>query len=224
MYGTDNLILHVKESVANAAQESSKINQKVLLLEGMSSRKNKHLLNNLMNMPDVNYLEIGVHKGSTFISALYQNEVNSAYAIDNWSQFGNQASFFLEICKKFKVGKFLFFDDDCFDVNLKKIKHTINVYFYDGYHSPEATKEALTYYYDILDDVFIYIVDDFNWSGVQEGTAEGIKECNLEVLYEQQLLTNKTSNEDSWWNGIYVAVLKKIKDEKKSIFSPSGTR
>ena len=42
----------------------------ILAIEGMSSRFNRHLLNNLGSaFEKFNYLEIGVHKGSTYVSS-----------------------------------------------------------------------------------------------------------------------------------------------------------
>ena len=94
---------HLLKSIINAARGHSKLSNKALRLPGMSSKRNRHLLNNIVDMPDVNYLEIGVHKGSTFISALYQNDINYAYAIDNWSEFGNVEKTFLKNCNKFSI-------------------------------------------------------------------------------------------------------------------------
>jgi len=67
------LIEHVKKSIRNAYIGDSKLNNDILMLNGMSSSKVRHLLNNLCALPEASYLEIGVWQGSTFISALYQN-------------------------------------------------------------------------------------------------------------------------------------------------------
>src|SRR3990170_3014601 len=59
--------------------------EEVLSIEGYSSRKIKQLLNRLCSKPDTTYLEIGLHVGSTFIPALYNNPIKAAVGIDNWS-------------------------------------------------------------------------------------------------------------------------------------------
>jgi len=205
----NNLIEHIENSINNAINHKSKLNEEILLLKGYSSRKNRHLLNNIVNMPNVNYLEIGVYMGSTFISSLYQNNVNSAYAIDNWSEFGENRNVFTTNCYHFNVNNFEFFENDSFKVDLSKIKNKINVYFYDGNHSEESSCNALTYYYSVLDDEFILIVDDFDWENPQHGIRRGIKECGLEIIYEQHLKSNGMNDIDTWWNGIYVSILKK---------------
>ena len=61
------------------------INSGVLQVEGMSTPKIRHLLNNI-NRWGRNYLEIGSHKGSTFVSSLYGNE-KRGWSIDNYSEF-----------------------------------------------------------------------------------------------------------------------------------------
>jgi len=94
-----------------------------------------------------------------------------------------------------------------------------NIYLYDGNHSYESQYKALTYYYDFLEDIFILIIDDWNWtSTVEKGTRNAIKDLNLTILYEKEIkLTNDGSTtpldiaKNTWWNGIYIAVLCKTK-------------
>jgi hypothetical protein len=93
-----------------------------------------------------------------------------------------------------------------------------NIYMYDGEHSAASQENALVHYYDCLDDVFIFIVDDWNDERVRRGTRNGIAKMNLTVLYEKELrLTMDETHtpehiaRQSWWNGIYMAVLEKPK-------------
>ena len=64
-----------------------------------------------------------------------------------------------------------------------------------------------------MDDMFIFIVDDWNWQHVREGTLVAIEKLNLKVLYAKEVrLTSDNSTthaSNTWWNGIYVAVLQK---------------
>jgi len=87
---------------------------------------------------------------------------------------------------------------------------------YDGNHTDESHYRALSHYYDCLDDVFIYIVDDWNWLEVRNGTNNAIQNLNLRVLYEKEIrLTGDNTHtphplaRNTWWNGIYVAILQK---------------
>ena len=87
---------------------------------------------------------------------------------------------------------------------------------YDGNHTNESHYKALLHYYNCLDDVFIFIVDDWNWQDVRDGTINSIKKLNLKVLYEKEIRltwddshTCQPQARNTWWNGIYVAILQK---------------
>jgi len=203
--------------INKAEQIISKLDKNVMAVSGFSSPRVKSLLNNIVNAPDVNYLEVGTFKGSTFVAALYKNEVNSAYAIDNWSEFneyGNIKNEFLENTQKFDLPKFSFIEENCFNVDLSLIKHKINVFFFDGEHTYESHYNALKYYLPVLDDEFIFIVDDFDpynesWAAVEKGTRDSIRDLKLETIFEKHIQSNGRNADQSWWNGIYVAILKK---------------
>ena len=200
--------MDILKSIENALKETSKLNADVLAIEGMSSRFNRHLLNNLgSGFEKFNYLEIGVHKGSTYVSSLYKNNVNEAWAIDDWSQFEDQTPYFLGNCERFGVPT-NFINADCFTVDRRKIKD-INFYLYDGDHWHNKTAQGLIYFYESLSDEFLYVVDDFDWEGVQLGTKWGIAECNLKIEYENYLRSNIGNNADGWWNGLGIYILKK---------------
>jgi hypothetical protein len=87
---------------------------------------------------------------------------------------------------------------------------------YDGNHSEENHYNALLHFYSCLDDIFIFIVDDWNWKIVRDGTINSIQKLNLKVMYEKEIrLTTDDSHtphseaKDTWWNGIYVDILQK---------------
>jgi len=87
---------------------------------------------------------------------------------------------------------------------------------YDGNHTNDSHYMALLHYYDCLDDVFIFIVDDWNWDNVRDGTYKSIQQLQLKILYEKELRltwdnshTNQPLAKDTWWNGLYVAILQK---------------
>ena len=59
-------------------------------------------------------------------------------------------------------------------------------------------------------------MDDWNWQDVRDGTNKSIQKLNLKVLYEKEIrltwdnsLTPKHIASQTWWNGIYVAILQK---------------
>jgi hypothetical protein len=68
-----------------------------------------------------------------------------------------------------------------------------------------------------LDDVFVFLVDDWNWKDVRDGTFASFKQLNLSVLYNHEIRTTHddthppfgSPRQKEWHNGIYVAILKK---------------
>jgi len=89
---------------------------------------------------------------------------------------------------------------------------------YDGNHSLESHYKALIHFYNCLDDIFIFIVDDWNWSDVRDGTIQSIHKLNLTILFEKEIrltMDNSTTHLfDGWSNGIYVAILQKPHNTK----------
>lgn len=73
----------VKASLEQADNERSKISERERELFGLSSTRLKCLVNNLCAAEKTNYLEIGVYKGSTIISAVMGNDAK-AVGVDNF--------------------------------------------------------------------------------------------------------------------------------------------
>ena len=161
-------------------------------------------------MDNARYLEIGTWKGSSVCSAMVGNKA-TVVCIDNCLQ-----NDFLINFNTFKgENNAIFIENDCFNVDVFTLPK-FNVYMYDGDHTSESHYKALIHFYDCLDDTFIYIVDDWNDKRVRDGTIQAIENLNLETIYENEIRltydnTHTPAEEASqtWWNGIYVAVLKK---------------
>jgi hypothetical protein len=207
------LIEHVKQSIANAEKGISKITPQILAIHGLSSAKNRHLLNNLCSLSGTHYLEIGCWKGSTFISALYQNQdhISSAIGIDNWSEFGGPYVEFHSNCQTFLSQiPYQFYSSHSFALNPNEIIHSpINIYFYDGDHDVHAHALAFIHYNSVFDESFIALVDDWNWSAVREGTFYAFNMLDYEILYEIELPAQSNGDLCNWWNGLYIAVIRK---------------
>lgn len=208
----EKLIQHLKNSIALAAVGASKLPKPILDIHGMSSPKVRHFLNNLCSLPNTNYLEIGIWKGSTFISALYgnQNTISHATAIDNWSQSGGPfAEFQKNSEQNIPDSKYFLLANDCFSIEVKKIPSPVNIYFYDGDYTEPAQELAFTHYNDAFEDVFIAVVDDWNFPEVSKGTYNAFKKLNYKILFEQVLPADFNGDTANWWNGLYVAVIQK---------------
>ncbi len=215
VYATEAQLLveHVKQSIENAKIEKSKLTEDILNIGGKTSSRVKHLLNNVCSLPSARYLEIGVFQGSTFISALYQNTntLFDAIAIDNWSEFGYQKTAFTENALQFlPQNSYRLYEQDSFSIYLDTIfEQPIDIYFYDGNHSREAQRQAFTYYNNVFADVFIAIVDDWNWEQVKTPTKQAFEELGYTILFEEELPARYVGDLENWWNGIYIAVIQK---------------
>jgi hypothetical protein len=212
-----DLTTHLTIAFERAEQGLSKITQDIIAMEGMTGTKTRHFYNNLLNHTDVRYLEIGTWKGSSVCSAMYGN-CATITCIDNWSEFNGPKDIFLQNLHKYKGGNTTtYIENDCFAIDVATLP-TFNIFMYDGNHSKHAHYKALTHYYNCLDDIFIYVVDDWNWQDVRDGTMESIADLGLEIIYEKEIrltydnsVTPEPLLSTGWWNGIYAAILKKKK-------------
>lgn len=201
----------VELALKNAEQNVSKLTEDgTLSIKGMSGRKTRHFYNNLLNFEDARYLEIGTYIGSSVCSAMCGNKA-TVVCIDNWSEFNDDyksKSTFLTNFEMYKgENTATFIESDCFSVDTSTLPK-FNVYMYDGNHAYECHEKALSYFYNCLDDVFIFVVDDWNWEQVRNGTRNSIQSLNLKVLYEKEIRTTSYPCQD-WWNGMAVYILQK---------------
>jgi len=221
-----DLVKIAKNAIKNSENNKSKLNKEALLVDGMSSTKSRHLLNNLCNFPEVVYFEIGSWKGSTVIASSFENK-GKFYALDQFSsKFKQKESASIDFyANKEKFSKhcdYTFFEEDSWKFDISKIKEKVNVYFYDGDHTLEGTIKAFTYYDSIFADQFIMIMDDWNRDHIRTATKKALK--NYNILFEKEFFTPNKKNDphgqnalgsmidrkvDTWWNGIYLAVLEK---------------
>ena len=207
----------IETAFINAEKNCSKLCPEILEMEGMTGKKTRHFYNNLVDMMDARYLEIGTWKGSSVCSAMYENQ-SVVVCIDNWSEFGGPKEEFMKNFEKFKGScQATFIEKDCFKVNVKQLPK-FNIYLYDGDHTDESHYKAINHYLDCLDDIFILIVDDWNWDGVRRSTMKAIVDNNLSVLYSKQVRltlddshTEQPLARETWHNGIFVCILEKTK-------------
>jgi hypothetical protein len=62
----------------------SKISEREREIFGLSSTRLRNLLNNLCSKPNTSYLELGVYKGATLVSALFGNAEVKAIGVENY--------------------------------------------------------------------------------------------------------------------------------------------
>ena len=195
-------------------------------LPGMSGSQFRHLMNNIAELQDANYLEVGVWKGSTLISTVYGNEniLNEVHAIDNFSEFDTDGT--VEASLKENIENFLgkskdivkLHKEDSFKIDLSNLPK-FDIFFYDGNHSEESQYLAFKYYENNLADTCIVIVDDWEQGRARRGTKRGLEEIGYDVVGTWTLIPGKRPDGlhrvdnpyPTWWNGVFVAVIEKRK-------------
>ena len=196
-------------------------------VEGLTSPRVRHFLNNLCSQEGAVYLEVGVFAGSTFCAAVQNNDMVAAYANDNWSQPNLQPAredinltvenvtvdTFVKNLQENITTETLDFDiqvlnGDSSKLGKKDFPHDVNVIFYDGDNSEQKMREFFLNMIDFTENVFTLVVDDANIEENVAITKRFIDAMGLKILYERELL-NDPEDIDMWWNGLYVVVLSK---------------
>jgi hypothetical protein len=154
---------------------------------------------------------------------MYKNK-SIVIGVDNFSEassYGNSKDELLHNVNKYQgENEFKFIDLDCYSIDITTIGK-FNMFLYDGDHSYEAHNKALKYFYNCLDDIFIFIIDDWNWYEPRNATLDSIKELGLNILWEKQIFTTDNLIDKiflpgdiigkTWWNGIGIFLLQKEK-------------
>ena len=211
---TPEYIEHVNSSLAKAIEGISSID-KAKSINGLTSDKVKHFLNNLCSMDGARYVEVGTYQGATLLSAIENNNAQ-AIAIDNWSTPGinpmRDMPFKVVTDPKAILMENLglytptIIDSDIKDV--KELPFKCNVFFYDGDHEKDSHYTAFNKIKPFLDDTFIAVVDDYNWSQVQDAMRFILNQ--YEVIYKNEIFTSG-ENPNDFWNGLGIFILKKKK-------------
>ena len=194
-----------------------KVSEKVLDLEGMSGRNYRLFINNLISsLPDPRYLEVGCWAGSTACSAMDGNRV-TMLCIDNWTQFnGPKEAFFANvIATRTSLVNFYFLEADFRQVNYNTVGK-YNCYLFDGPHAREDQYDGLMLALPALDDEFVFIVDDWNWEPVRDGTMQAIAAAGLKIKTSIDVRTTQhnahpefAGKHSDWHNGYFLSVLRK---------------
>lgn len=198
-----------------ALARESYISEGVLAMEGMSGRCYRMLINNLVRLTSqARYLEVGSWAGSTACSAIDKN-VTKATCIDNWSQFGGPKETFLSNIASVQTADvdFTFIESDFRDVDIPTLGK-YNIYLFDGPHTEKDQYDGLALYDKALDDDFIFIVDDWNWPDVRQGTFRAIRDAGLKIDFRIEIRTTLndehsalTMQHSDWHNGYFISKL-----------------
>jgi hypothetical protein len=215
----DFLINQCAKSVYDSNRGISKIDNDILSINGMSTPKVRHLMNNICSFDECKFLEVGTYMGSTLCSAAFNNN-GSFIGVDNFSEFhsvvnpshvnsqDNTRANLKKNIDSLNQKNISFYEKDFFNIDLN-IKEKINVFFYDGVHTIEHQYSNLKIAKTFLDEYVVYIVDDFfcKVSKPKQASITAINDFKFEVLFYCELPENK-NNELLYHGGLGVFVLK----------------
>ena len=212
-YDYTDLVKHVAQSVLDSGVP--KIKNKI---PGLTSIRVQTLLNSIAKGIGT-YMEVGSYLGATGCAVLQNNSLN-AYFIDNWNEnlqpqsnsmtlaLNNKEQFIQNIETYKGNSNVHVFDCDIFETPIESLYNQIQMFFYDGPHDKQTTKQAIQYYWSTFTKEAVLIFDDANWQGVIEGANEGIEDMGGKITYKKAIL-NSEENSSEWWNGVYIAVITK---------------
>lgn len=208
-----NKVEQLKKAIKDGCNLISTLPESQMDVPALTSIRLRHILNNIGKLGKL-HLECGVHKGGTYTATIAGNgNITTSYSVDSFESDKSGETAMLQFLKNRKIfefpnNRYELLVNDTFETDLSKLPIGIDLYMYDGDHSYDAQKKALTYFKGNLADKFIFLCDDYDWEEVRKGTQDGIAEAKYQILYDKVLLGNDHDN-DGFWNGFYIALLKK---------------
>ncbi|MEM9302133.1 MAG: glycosyltransferase family 92 protein [Pseudomonadota bacterium] len=197
---------HIDRALATAEARASGVHPDVFGIKGMSGVYTRHFYNTLCRFAGCRYLEVGSWLGSSLCAAMAGNEM-TAVAIENWTQFRGKRDIFMANLERWRGKNTVrFIERDCFEVDPKALG-SFDVYMYDGGHSREDHRRALTHFEPCLADPAVVVIDDWNWERVRAGTEDALAQWSLEVLHRREVIDGTLNDADRWWNGIAVLLV-----------------
>lgn len=202
------VVEHVKQSIHNGKAGISKLSSQMVLDQSMSPYALYHIINNICSLPYASYLEVGVAHGSLITSALLCNmqSMSAAYGVENWAARGGSSSRCVrKLTKSLLVDAVSLYDCPTTAIDIQKtFKIPINVYCYNADHESDSSYRACTHFNDVLADVCIIIVTNWNDPLVQTKAMQAYQTLEYQILFEQVLPAK-----DTWAHDVYIAVIKK---------------
>lgn len=217
-----DLIKHIDESIHWGEKEVSKLTQDVMNIHGITSNKVRCFLNNICSIGGT-YLEIGVFRGATFCSAIYQNDIH-AIGLDNFASPNLMPMGVSQKLATYLKQRITISPQEDFLSNVKQFGNTeqldvyktdyttfdytqlpkLDIVFYDGdtrFHDQYVTLKKIIPQFS---NQTILIMDDWNWnSGALEKVFE---EENLFITHRRELYTSGEDMKD-FWNGLGVFLI-----------------
>lgn len=168
-------------------------------VEGMSSPRVCRLLNGLVASmdPGESYLEVGLWKGLTLLSAAYGNKERRCFGCDRFRLWGRYTGWGFR-ARRALAANVERYRDQCAQIQLFEMpserlfeRHLVpgpvGVYFYDGDHTYEGTRAGILEGARLLSRRAVVLVDDFADPSIRHGTFEAIYAANLQILWSRFL-------------------------------------
>ena len=92
------------------------------------------------------------------------------------------------------------------------LENYFDFYNYDAQHTESSQQRAVTHFLPNLTKEFIFVVDDWSFQGVESGTRTGIRLAELEILFEEILVTPEGGEPNEYFhNNFAVFYLRQTK-------------
>jgi hypothetical protein len=208
-------IQHIEKSIADAVAGKSNMTAEIFQIRGFSTMTIRRLFHNLCDI-DGTYLEVGLFCGASFCASFNKNctsvgvedhSQDFSAGFDNVKQeLKENIIAFQHLAKDVKVHY-----ADCFAMDISVLPK-IDIYSYDGWHSEEHQAKALPYFFERMNDKFIWVIDDTNWDYVASGTKMALESLKdkIHIEKEWELRGSYLNNDPIWHNGVKIYLINKI--------------
>ena len=188
--------------------ENLSLKKALLNIESMSTYAMGHLINQVCKNLSSNqlYLNIGCWKGFSLISGMIDTSCE-VIGVDDFSQFGGPREEFLKNFNKYqKENLHEFYEEDykIFFKNFEKKNKKIDFYFYDGEHSYQNQFDNLIIAKKFFKKDTLILVDDINFSNVENATKDFIKKFKGEFEILKEAKTANNNCHPTFWNGLII--------------------
>ena len=207
----------LKANWKNCATDVCPMDRRMSILDikgvaGMSTENTRFIINEIVRQyanAGV-YLEVGIYRGCSLLSAALFNTATRCIGIDNFSQFDidgvNEKTLKMHLEKFGNPKNIEYYKKDykeaLKDLFLKEPELRVNVYYYDGDHSYENQLEGLDIMVPHLAEKCVILVDDINWNQVKKANRDFIKRHRDFKL--ALIIRTKMNGSKDWWNGFSV--------------------
>jgi glycosyl transferase family 61/methyltransferase family protein len=149
------------------------------------------------------FVNVGVWKGFSLLSAVVGNSEKTCIGVDNFSEFTGHGprDAFMSRFEPFQSDVHRFYEMDYREYFANVHRERIGFYLYDGHHSYEEQLRGLELAEPFFGANCIVMVDDTNMEAPREATADFIDRSD----YEYTVLLDETTTANyhpTWWNGV----------------------